>query len=158
MPKAFRMFPVVAAATLAVPLLSTPAQALMKVGVLTCHVDGGTGAVVYSRKPLRCTFRSASGREEHYVGTITKVGLDIGETTGTSLMWNVFAPGSTKRGALAGTYVGASAQATLGSGVGANVLVGGFRKSITLQPVSLTAQTGLNVAAGVAGLTLESAR
>ena len=158
MQKAIRMLPVVAAAALAVPLLSTPAQALMKIGVLTCHVDGGTGAIVYSKKHLRCKFRSTSGREERYVGSITKVGLDIGETTGTSLMWNVFAPGSTKKGALAGTYVGASAQATLGSGVGANVLVGGFRKSITLQPVSLTAQTGLNVAAGVAGLTLESVR
>jgi hypothetical protein len=156
--KAKRLLPALAAAAMATALQAMPAQALMKVGVLTCHVDGGTGAIVYSSKSLRCKFRSTSGREERYVGRITKVGLDIGETTGTSLMWNVFAPGSTKKGALAGTYVGASAEATLGSGVGANVLVGGFERSITLQPVSLTAQTGLNVAAGVAGLTLESVR
>ena len=57
-------------------------------------------------------------------------------------------------GTLAGTYVGVTGSATVGVGMGGNVLVGGGR-SIALQPVSLLASTGLNVAAGVALLRLQ---
>jgi hypothetical protein len=39
-------------------------------------------------------------------------------------------------------------------GVGANVLVGGSGSTISLQPLSIEGNTGLNVAAGVAALTL----
>ena len=46
-------------------------------------------------------------------------------------------------------------RAILGVGVGANVLIGGFDKSITLQPLSIEGNTGLNVAAGVAMLDLK---
>ena len=69
------------------------------------------------------------------------------------MTWVVFAPGKIDRGALAGKYAGGSAEGTVGVGVGANVLVGG-KKSITLQPVSVKGQTGLNLAAGISGLTL----
>jgi len=131
---------------------------LVKIGVLSCHIDGGVGMVLYSQKDLRCNFRRVSGRREHYAGSITKLGVDLGETTGTSLIWSVFAPGSTRRGALAGTYVGASAEVTPGAGYGANALIGGLRHGIVLQPVSFQAQTGLNVAAGIAGLSLRAAR
>ena len=55
-------------------------------------------------------------------------------------------------GALAGRYAGASAEATVGAGVGANALVGGSDRTITLQPVSVQAQAGLNVAVGVGAL------
>ena len=61
-------------------------------------------------------------------------------------------------GALAGHYVGGTAEATVGAGLGANALVGGSNRTITLQPLSVTGQTGLNVAAGVAELTLAPAR
>ena len=46
------------------------------------------------------------------------------------------------------------ALAAVGVGAGANVLVGGFNKSVTLQPVSISGETGLNVAAGIGELTL----
>ncbi len=151
-----RLVPALAATALAAAAFATPAQALVKVGVLSCHIAGGTGLVLYSKKHLRCTFRRASGRVERYTGSITRVGLDIGETTGTSLVWAVFAPGSTQRGALAGSYAGASAEVTLGAGLGGNVLIGGFKRTITLQPVSVQAQTGYNLAAGVAGLKLRA--
>ena len=61
-------------------------------------------------------------------------------------------------GALAGNYGGASAEATVGAGIGANVLVGGSDRTVALQPVSVQGQAGLNVAAGVAGLDLQPAR
>lgn len=147
-----------AALALGAALFATPASALMKIGVLSCHIDGGTGMVIYSSKTLRCTFRTVSGRVEHYRGVISKFGLDIGETTGTSLVWNVFAAGGRHRGALAGTYAGATAEVTPGAGLGANVLIGGLRHGITLQPVSFQAQTGVNIAAGVAGLKLRAVR
>src|SRR4029079_3515313 len=58
------------------------------------------------------------------------------------------------RGVLAGGYGGATAEATIGGGLGANVLVGGLQRSIALQPVSVGAQRGLNAAAGIGGLEL----
>ena len=57
-------------------------------------------------------------------------------------------------GALAGEYAGAQASVALGVGGGANVLLGGFHKSIALQPVSVEGQNGLNVAAGIAAMSL----
>ena len=65
-----------------------------------------------------------------------------------------FAPGKVTKGALKGSYTGASAEATVAVGLGANVLVGGFKKGINLQPISVQGQTGLNIAAGVASLKL----
>ena len=61
-----------------------------------------------------------------------------------------------KRGALKGYYTGATAEATVIAGLGANVLVGGFKKGINLQPLSVQAQTGLNVAAGIGSLSLKA--
>ena len=60
--------------------------------------------------------------------------------------------------ALAGPSGGASAETTVGAGVGANVLVGGLNRTATLQPVSVQGQMGLNLAVGVAGLDLPPAR
>ena len=60
-------------------------------------------------------------------------------------------------GALAGDYVGASAEATAAVGVGANVLVGGSEQTMTLQPLSVQGQTGLNLALGVSKFQLRSA-
>jgi len=71
----------------------------------------------------------------------------------------VFAPTSDVRpGALEGEYAGATAQATVGVGLGANVLVGGLDKSVALQPVSVEGSTGLNVAAGIGSISLKHAK
>lgn len=128
----------------------------IKVGVLTCHVEGGVGFIIGSSKDVECLFKGSGGRREHYSGSIGKLGVDIGITTDTVIAWAVFAPGKVNRGALKGSYTGATAEATVIAGLGANVLIGGFRKSINLQPISLQAQTGLNVAAGIASLHLNS--
>ena len=42
----------------------------------------------------------------------------------------------------------------MGLGVGANALVGGSEHSIALQPVSVQAQQGINVAVGISALSL----
>jgi hypothetical protein len=47
------------------------------------------------------------------------------------MTWAVIAPTrGFHRGALAGRYVGASGSASLGVGLGANALIGGWRRSI----------------------------
>ena len=134
------------------------AQAGVKVGVLSCNVASGWGFVFGSSRALRCTF-APSGRVEHYAGNISKFGVDIGYTSGAVIVWAVFAPsGDLAPGALAGNYVGATGSATVGVGAGANVLVGGSNNTITLQPVSIEGNTGLNVAAGIAAIRLNFAR
>lgn len=131
------------------------AKSGIKIGVLSCEVDGGVGFIIGSSKGVDCVYQPASGaRPEHYSGSIGKLGVDIGITNRTVLAWAVFAPGKINKGALKGSYTGASAEATVAVGVGANVLVGGFKKGINLQPLSLQAQTGLNVAGGIGSLHL----
>jgi hypothetical protein len=144
------------AALAAVLGLGSPAQAAgVKVGVLTCHVSSGWGFIFGSSKDVHCNFSPGHGYGERYVGAISKFGVDIGYTAGGVLVWDVIAPTtSLRRGALAGGYGGATASATAGVGVGANVLVGGFNRSITLQPLSIEGNTGLNVAAGIGEITL----
>jgi Protein of unknown function (DUF992) len=148
------------AAAVAVPT-STMAQRAerTKVGTLNCDISAGIGAIIASKKRVTCMFTpSQRGAREVYVGNISKFGLDLGATSGGEMVWAVYAPTSRRFGVLAGHYVGATAQATVGAGLGANVLVGGSNRTVTLQPVSVQGQTGLNVAAGVAELTLRPAR
>jgi hypothetical protein len=139
--------------------LSTAARADgVKVGTLTCDESGGWGLILGSNRAIHCTFESQD-KSERYIGSITKIGVDLGYKSSGVIIWAVIAPtDGVGPGALAGSYVGASASATAGVGVGANVLVGGFDRSIALQPVSIEGNEGLNVAAGVSGLTLTQHR
>jgi Protein of unknown function (DUF992) len=153
-----------AAVTLALAFaLPVPASAQRvdrtKVGALTCDISAGIGMIIASKKDVACMFTPAHpGPREVYVGSISKFGLDLGATTGGEMIWAVYAPSNRRFGALAGHYVGASAEATVGAGLGANVLIGGSHHTVALQPVSLQGQSGLNIAAGVTGLTLRPAR
>lgn len=125
------------------------------VGVLRCDIEGGIGLILGSSKSMTCVYEGAGGNSEAYLGTIDKFGLDIGKTDATQVVWGVLAPtADLKPGSLEGRYVGLSAEATVGVGLGANALVGGFDKSITLNPISVQAQQGLNIAAGIASLKL----
>ena len=144
-------------ALLASGALFAPAQAAgVKVGVLTCNVDSGWGYILGSSKDVRCNYVPNKGFGEHYEGSISKVGVDVGYTKGGVLIWDVIAPSSDmKPGALEGGYGGVSASATVGVGAGANVLIGGFDKSVALQPISIEGNTGLNVAAGIGALSLK---
>ena len=131
----------------------------VKVGYLSCHVASGWGIIFGSSRELDCTYTPAGGagaEPENYKGEINKFGADIGYLQSGVILWEVLAPSSTiGKGALAGHYSGATAGATVGMGAGANVLVGGMHSSISLQPVSIEGNTGLNVAAGVATINLE---
>jgi len=143
--------------------LSLPAQAQRPAweqsGTLNCDVSGGIGFVVGSQRQVNCLFTpSYPAPPEQYVGTITKVGLDVGFTAGGQLAWEVLISTTRRRGVLAGSYAGASAEATVGAGLGANLLVGGNDRSVALQPLSIQGQVGLNVAAGIAEIALQFVR
>jgi Protein of unknown function (DUF992) len=128
----------------------------VRAGILTCDVSAGIGLIITSKKELTCTFAPdrAGFMREDYDGSIRKFGLDVGLVGGGVMMWVVFTGTVAGPGFLAGDYVGASGEATLGAGVGANVLIGESNRTVTLQPVSVGAQIGLNVAVGVAALHL----
>ena len=131
------------------------AEITAKAGFLTCQVDSGWGFVFGSSRKLHCTY-SGSGRVERYEGNISKFGVDIGYLQGGLLVWGVVAPTATLApGALEGDYGGVTAGATVGIGGGANVLVGGSTRTISLQPLSLEGNQGLNVAAGIAAVSLK---
>jgi hypothetical protein len=131
----------------------------VQAGTLTCDISGGIGFIIGSQKALNCSFVPAlPGPPEFYSGVITKLGLDLGGTRGGVMTWGVYAPTTRAVGFLAGTYAGASAEATLGAGVGANILVGGSNHTVELQPLSVQEQTGVNIAAGVAEIELRPVR
>lgn len=154
----------VAALGLAAGVAMQPAPALaqggVRVGTLSCNVASGWGFVFGSSRALHCTFSPGpGGHPEHYSGTISKFGVDIGYTQGGVLVWAVLAPtANLAPGALAGNFAGATASATVGVGAGANVLIGGSNRTISLQPLSIEGNTGLNVAAGIGAITLRHVR
>src|SRR5258707_8564500 len=131
----------------------------VQVGILECRGGASIGFVVGSVTNLGCVLRAEGMPEDRYVATIRKVGLDLGITQESALAWAVYAPvARLGPGDLSGNYAGAQGSATIGVGLGGNVLVGGSANSIALQPVSLQGQVGLNVAAGLESLELRPGR
>jgi Protein of unknown function (DUF992) len=152
----------IASTALVVSAIGAQAQqpvARVQVGVLECRGGASVGFVVGSVTNLGCVLRIEGLPEDRYVATIRKVGLDLGITQETALAWGVYAPvARLGPGDLAGNYAGAQGSASLGVGVGGNVLVGGSDNSIALQPLSVQGQVGLNVAAGLESLELRPGR
>ncbi|MEX0627073.1 MAG: DUF992 domain-containing protein [Cucumibacter sp.] len=148
-------------ALMGIPGTAAAAERRTEIGLLECTVEGGFGFIFGSRKNIRCEFDPADGvvgTREVYHGVIRKFGLDIGMTRRSYLAWLVLAPtvADYSPGALAGDYIGVSGEATIGVGVGGNLLIGGSSDTFSLQPLSVTAQTGLNFAVGVASLELNN--
>ena len=153
-----------ALAGIAATLLASSAQAQqpvsrVQVGVLECRGGASIGFIVGSVTNLGCVLRIEGLPEDRYVATIRKVGLDLGITQETALAWGVYAPvARLGPGDLSGNYAGAQGSASVGVGLGGNVLVGGSDNSIALQPLSVQGQVGLNVAAGLESLELRPGR
>jgi hypothetical protein len=144
------------AATTAMPANAQASR--VQVGTLTCSVSAGIGLIVGSQRNVTCNFQPNGGPPEVYTGTMTKIGLDVGFTTGSAIIWGVWAGTNRYVGMLSGTYTGAQAEATVVAGVGANALIGGSNRSVALQPLSVQGQVGLNAAAGIGSLELHLAQ
>jgi len=154
-------FAAAATAAAALATVAAPADAQQtartEVGQLTCSMSASIGLILGSQKNLNCIFKSQGMPDEAYTGTMTTVGVDIGFTTGGVIVWAVFADSTRYRGMLAGKYGGATAEVSVAAGLGANVLVGGSRHTVALQPLSLQGQVGLDVAGGIGELDLHPA-
>lgn len=153
-----KRFAVALAAVTATSLLASApvlAQAKVKAGTLTCTGGAGVGLVLGSKSSYSCRYDPVSGKySESYTASVTKIGLDIGITEKSVIVWAVLGSSDLPKRALVGSYVGASADVAVGIGAGANALVGGSNNSVVLQPLSVEGQTGLNLAVGVAELTI----
>jgi hypothetical protein len=146
-----------ATVTLAAPhAIAQAAPGGTNVGTLTCKMSPSIGFIIGSRQKMACRYQpNGAFPPEAYAGVMSTIGLDIGITAGGVLAWGVFAPtNGPMRGALAGTYVGATGSVGVGVGVGANVLFGGSNRTIALQPLSLEGSVGINLSLGATGLTL----
>jgi Protein of unknown function (DUF992) len=136
--------------------VATPSRAAVTVeaGMLSCHVGSGFGFVFGSSRDLNCTY-SGRGRVEHYTGTVQKYGVDIGYLQSGVLLWAVLAPTTDPgAGALSGVYGGATVGASAVVGGEGNVLVGGSGHGVSLQAISIQGDKGINVAAGIEGISL----
>lgn len=137
------------------------AQSQTQVGTLRCDVSGGVGLILVEKQTMTCQFKPAqdAGPATDYTGKIETFGVALGGVEQGHLIWGVISQTNNAPvvGALAGKYVGASADAAFGPGLGANVLVGGSDNAFALQPVSVEGEIGINIAAGVTQLTLNAA-
>src|SRR5215471_15804910 len=131
-----------------------------QVGTLSCRVDPNIGFIIVGHQPMQCVYTQAPNAilqvpPQSYDGALSTIGVALGVSTGSVLGWAVFAPTTgVPAGALAGEYVGVSADVGLGLGAGANVLLGGSNRTIALQPLSLQGSTAINVIAGASSLKL----
>jgi Protein of unknown function (DUF992) len=138
---------------------SGPLEGSLKAGVLWCQISPSLGLIVGSFQSMSCRFTPDNGGPpENYTGSINRIGLDLGITAGRQLAWAVYAPTrGLSPGGLAGAYVGASGDASIGVGVGANFLLGGSNNTVALQPFSVEGQIGISLALGIASLQLSPA-
>src|SRR5205807_10402530 len=72
---------------------SAQAQERVQAGSLTCDVSAGIGLIIGSQPNVSWTFTAASpGPLEYYTGTISKLGLDVGVTSGGGRVWRGLGP------------------------------------------------------------------
>jgi hypothetical protein len=127
------------------------------IGTLQCHVSGGVGLILVENQALDCVYQGIhGGKTSHYIGRLMNVGADIGISGPGLMTWEVVAavkqPGL---GDLAGDYAGLQGSVSAGAGMGAAVLVGGSQNAFSLQPVSFSLNTGLNISAGFGKVNLQ---
>jgi hypothetical protein len=144
------------AATLA-PAFGGPATPQVAAGLLECRGDFATGYGFGSSRAVKCEYRPSMGSNHYYSGTMERVGLDFGVSDQASMLWAVVASApAVAPGALAGKYVGISTGFSLGPGFSANMLASDdATKQVTLQPLSVSSDSGLSLSIAGATLTLE---
>ena len=142
-----------------VPAFAQSGKPWTQVGMLTCKLNPSIGFIIVGHQSMECRYvPGAGGPPQGYDGALNTVGVSLGVTAGGVLSWAVLAPtDGVPAGALAGEYVGASADAAFIAGVGANVLIGGSNRTVALQPVSVEGSVGASVTAGLSALKLRPA-
>ena len=135
--------------------VASPAWSASQIGLLKCDTSIGIGEILVRKQTMTCVFTHSNGQIENYTGTIHQYGVEIGMVEQGHLAWEVIAAtANVAPGALAGKYGGVDASVAAGLGLGADALVGGTGEAFSLQPFAVDAEPGLNIAAGVEGVTL----
>lgn len=151
------VFAGVAAGSALVSLNHASADDKVTIGMLVCTGEGAEGHIFKATEKLNCIYQpnDKNAPTDKYAGKIEQLGIDIGKAGAGQLSWMVMATSkdSYKAGILAGKYEGVSVDAAAGVGGGANILVGD-NKVFSLQPISVEAHEGANIAVGVSKLTL----
>lgn len=136
-------------------------QGGVELGLIDCVIEGGTGST--SAPPRTCAARRA-GRQAMGAGSLfqrdqqVRAGCRLHRSDDHALGGPGLKQQHLRAGrALAGDYVGASAEVTAAVGAGANFLVGGSARHLPCSSLSVQTQTGLNFAVGVSQFQLRSA-
>jgi hypothetical protein len=143
------------------PLSTYAGDAGIKIGALVVKAVEGSrkNLIIRSSVDVVAEFTDLDGNKEYYIGEMgQKFGIDMSIKKKEVLRYAVFSPSSAyKTGlyALAGKYFGAKASVAAGAGVGAQVLLGGFDKSFTLQPLSAGGVKGVGASLGLGYLYLQ---
>lgn len=137
---------------------ATNPESRVEIGYLECSLLNKSGNIIKSSETFTCVFdpADASYPDEIYVARVTNWGIDLSSVETKKIRWAVLSPAELyENGVLEGEYAGLSAEIAAGYGVGVNAMVGGLEKSVALQPVSVSTQEGVGIAAGVKNLELE---
>jgi len=143
------------------PLSTYAGDAGIKIGTLTVKAVAGSrmNLIIRSSVDVEAVFTDSGGNKEYYVGEMgQKLGIDLSIKSKEVLRYVVFSPSSAyKTGmyAMAGKYFGTKASAAVGAGVGVQVLLGGFDKSFTLQPLAAGGVKGAGASLGIGYLYLQ---
>jgi hypothetical protein len=139
------------AAAMALTVSTSAVYARAEIGVLTCKLTDVQNDIVYTNEEFACEFKPNSGDTQTYTGEIKALGINLSVTKDVTLVWGVLAPSedATEAGALAGRYVGGTAAVALGAGAAANVLIGGSKHTVALQPISASGIIGTGAALDV---------
>jgi hypothetical protein len=154
---------VLCALVLAVPSLYAAEEGKkgVRIGTLVINTlpDTRQNLLIRSSVDVEATFKGEDGATEMYVGEMgIGLGVDLSIKKGETIGYVVFSPSSDYEVgsyAIAGKYYGADASAAFGAGVTGKVLLGGSKKSFTLQPLMLGGHEGLGASAGLGYLYLQ---
>lgn len=136
-------------------LVTGPAWSNTQIGMLKCDTSIGIGEILVRKQTMTCVFTHTDGKTENYTGTIHQYGVEIGMVKEGHLAWAVVAGSpASGTGLLAGKYAGVDASVAAGLGLGADVLVGGTGKALSLQPIAVEGEPGIGIAAGVEQIEL----
>ncbi len=133
----------------------------LKIGVLTCKKvkNGGVNLLIHSSAQVTCVFTSRNGIEKYQGETGIMLGIDLEWDAAKNAIFTVFSLTNDKNKesySLSGKYIGARASATIGVGLGVQVLVGAGENHFTLQPLVIEDKVGFGAAAGIGYLYLEA--
>lgn len=133
----------------------------IKVGSLEVRAIEGTrhNLIIKSSVDVEAVFTDSKGNKEYYIGEMgQKLGVDLSYKTKEVLGYLVFSASSdykTGSYAMQGKYFGQKATAALGIGTGVQILLGGFDKSFSLQPIALEGVEGAGASLGLGYLYLQ---